>query len=409
MNSEMDWQHTQQAWDLAWQTRFCPPDEIIFKHPLDGEAEAHLKSCPGCRRRRMLDESSPPWRELFRAMQSRAAPEAKPEDPRPGQIRSLHSSLAGWGPKERYYNPPVVLILDAARSLPNGVLVAQCYHDPTFMDQSDDVRIGEARFAEPWNIYTIHCKDLGPVQGMAGEEPLRQVKSLSQTSSPELPPWSPKFIFRQMEIELGCFFSAGSVIALMEEYDKAGAASQGPGLAVAASPLAEVRGPARPDWETQSAEDLSHHLRELDLKVPPASWASKPADLYFMSEPLEQKMDLAAADADLARLVPVLAFRMRQGRPVALEYLSAQLMDLIRSPQLILGGRFTSRLDKEDQWQAEFRWRGQDGKMIESQAGRITWQDSEPAYFWTVFPIDAKGVEDIESRLCVRLFSVQRQ
>ena len=120
-------------------------------------------------------------------------------------------------------------------------------------------------------------------------------------------------------------------------------------------------------------------------------------------------MDLAAADADLARLVPVLAFRMRRGRPVALEYLSAQLMDTIRSPQVILGGRFTSRLDKEDQWRAEFRWRGPDGKLIESQAGRLTWQNSEPAYFWTVFPVDAKGVEDIEHRLRVRLFSVQRQ
>lgn len=409
MNSEMDWQQAQQAWDLAWQSRFCPPDEIIFKHPLASEAQAHLKSCPVCRRRKMLDESSAPWNGLFRAMQRRAAPEAKSEEPRPGQLRSLHPSLAGWGPKERFYNPPVVLVLDASRSLPNGVLVAQCYHDLAFMDQGDDVRIGKARFAEPWNIYTIHRKDLGPVHGMAGQELLGQVRKLSQTSSPELPPWSPDFVFRQMEIELGCFFSAGSIIALMEEYEQAGATPRDPGLAAAASPLEQASGPADLDWERQSPEDLSHHLRELGLKVPPASLISKPADLYFMSEPLEQKMDLAAADADLARLVPVLAFRMRQGRPVALQYLSAQLMDTIRSPQVILGGKFTSRLDKEDQWRAEFRWRGPDGKLIESQAGRLTWQNSEPAYFWAVFPIDAKGVEDIEHRLCVRLFSVQRQ
>ena len=159
----------------------------------------------------------------------------------------------------------------------------------------------------------------------------------------------------------------------------------------------------------QSPQNLSSHLEKLGLKVPPRSLSGKPADLYFLSEPLEPKLDIAAADTDTARLVPVLAFHVYQDRPVSFELLSAQLTDLIRSPQMILGGRFISRLDKEEQWQAEFRWRGQDGKLIKSLAGHLAWQKSEPAHFWTMFPVDAKGVQNIENKLCVRLFSVQRQ
>lgn len=403
---DMDWEQTRQAWDLVCQTRFCPPDEIIFNQPRGGEAEAHLKACPICRERTTLDDSAAARPQLFKALERRTGPNPENSEAAPGQIRSLHPSLAAWGPKDRYYNPPVVLILDASRNLPNGVLVAQCYHDLSFMDQEDDVWLGQARFAEPWNIYTIHRKHLGPVHGMIDGELLQKVREAAQTTSPELPVWSLKFVFRQMEIELGCFFSAGSMLALMEEYDRSARAPQQPAGA-SAEPWRQTPGPVLLNWEKQSAHELSRQLREMGLKVPSGSQTAKPADLYFLSEPGDQKMNRAAAGEDVERQVPVLAFRVNQGRPVSLELLSACLTDVVRSPQIILGGRLNSRLDKDEQWQAVFRWRGRDGKLLESSAGHLIWRESEPAYFWAVFPFDGTGVSHIEKKLCVRLFSLK--
>jgi hypothetical protein len=396
----------QQAWDLAWQIRFCPPDQLILEGTLTPQAEAHLKSCPICRRRQAMEGVSLPGLIIGGAALETAPGGIEDSEPRAGQVRTLKPELAGWGPKERFYNPPVVLVLDAARSLPGGVLVAQCYQDLTFMAE-DDVQIGASRFAEPWNVYTLHQDYLGPVLDVVNEGIVPQVAQASQAVAADLPLWSAHFVFRQMEIELGCFFSAGAMFALMEEYERLAEAPAEEISAAAGGPTAQPTKQPQVTWLSQIPDDLPACLKGLGLQMPLDPQAAKPADLYFLVEAADQ-MDLAAADADSARLVPVVAFRISQGRPVAYENLKAQLTDLIRSPKLILGGKLMAKLDDEENWQAEFRWLADDGSLLKSRASHVRWQKSEPTWFWASFDVDAAGVEDIEKRFQLRLFSELR-
>lgn len=407
MNSNADSWQIQQAWDLAWRTRFCPPDRLIMAEDLPAEAVAHVKSCPSCRRRRELSKAGESGQGLPGLIWPGSCPGNAGEELKPGQIRSLDPGLAAWGPKYRYYNPPVVLILELSQSLPNGVLVAQTYHDPALMGQGD-VAITRFRFAEPWNLYTLHRENLGCLHGEIDQKTVRLVWEAGQKAAPQEPEWSPQFLFRQMELEAACFFSAGAVQTLMAEYENA-AVSQGTVSAAVDYPLAEGRAPLSLAWEREAPDDLPACLAGLGLKAPPAAQLAAPSDIFFLAEPSARKMALAAADADSASLVPVLAFRLQEGRPVSFEYLRARLTDLVRSPRLVLGGKLTSFLEGGDRWRAEFRWRGEDGKLLKSRADGFTCPESEPASFWASFPVDAAKVDNVVQRLYVRLFSMQEK
>ncbi|KMY68948.1 hypothetical protein AAU61_05135 [Desulfocarbo indianensis] len=408
MNLKVDSWQIQQAWELAWRTRFCPPDQLITADDLPAEAVAHLKSCPSCRRRGELGKAG----EAGEGLPGLARPLAKPEDAgeelKPGQIRSLAPGLAGWGPKHRYYDPPVVLILELSPSLPNGVLVAQTYHDPALMGQGD-VALGRFRFAEPWNLYTLHRENLGRLHGEVDQPTVELVWEAGQEAAPQEPEWSPQFLFRQMELEVACFFSAGAVLSLMAEYENAAALAQGTLSAAADYPLADGRAPLGPAWEGEAPEDLPACLARLGLKAPPAAQLAEPSDIFFLAEPSVRKMALAAANADSGPLLPVMAFRLQEGRPVSFEYLRARLTDLVRSPQLVLGGKLTSLLEGGERWRAEFRWLDEDGKLLKSRAGGFTCPEAEPASFWASFSVDAAKVADVVQRLYVRLFRVQEK
>lgn len=56
-----------QAWELAWQMRFCPPLEEVIGQELTPEAAAHLEACLLCQRRRTAEIIEPPGSNWLRS------------------------------------------------------------------------------------------------------------------------------------------------------------------------------------------------------------------------------------------------------------------------------------------------------------------------------------------------------
>jgi hypothetical protein len=269
----------------------------------------------------------------------------------------------------------------------------------------DDVLIEKDRFAEPWNIYTLHHAYLGPVLADIDRSLLTEVHKSSQKDVAELPVWSALYLFRQMEIELGCFFSSSALIALMEEYD--GIATPMGDLAAFGLQAAQTPWQSDVVWLNNAPKDLPDCLRELGLKLPSEAKPVKPSDLYFLAQEAGL-LDMAAADTETARSNKVVSFRVIQGRPVSYEVVNAQLTDVVRSPELILGGKITSHPIKEgENYQAEFRWLTDDGTLLKSRASYISWQKDEPIWFWVSFDLDAYEIDNIEKRFQMRLFYEQ--
>ncbi len=144
------------------------------------------------------------------------------ETPSPGvgDLYALHEKLAGWGPKSRYYNPPVVLVL----ALPDGhsVFVCQTYGDQEFAGP-DDVCLGGklAGFAQPWNGYTLMREDLGLHLGTVAPQVVERVRQRLEKKIFAPQPGSLLWFFRQMEVETGFFFSHRAVTRLLEQHESA--------------------------------------------------------------------------------------------------------------------------------------------------------------------------------------------
>ncbi|BEQ16001.1 hypothetical protein [Desulfoferula mesophila] len=398
-----------QAWELAWQMRFCPPLEEVIGQELTPEAAAHLEACLLCQRRRTAEIIEPPWQQL--------APEpwhghheTSDESPEPGQVWRLDPALAGWGPKHRYYRPPLVLVLDTGPNLANAVLVAQTHYDPTFAS-SQDVLLDESRFAQPWNVYTLHRRNLFELCAPSNPAAAALVREASQKPFPHLAPWSLGHVFQQMEIELGCYFSFSAAQQLMAEYEAAVEdrqvmdAPQG-----AEKPEAAPRTASDIVDETEAPTRLIEDLRDLGLKVElPLAAGLTPADLYFHASPGEQHLLKAAATADKGWRVPVLAFQIRRGRPVACHFLQAHVTDFLSQPKVAVGGRILGPLPEGEHWQAEFRWLDAQGKLLKSLNGHLGPTDTESIRFWAVFPEgESEGQPELHRRLYARLFSKQR-
>jgi hypothetical protein len=385
-DSEPNWA-LAQAWDLAWQTRFCPPQESILADRLAPEALAHLRVCPACQELAACQGEPSPG-----PVATPAAPAPRPgADPAPGQLWSLAPALGGWGPKHRFYNPPVVLILRAGLHLANGLLVAQTYHDPLLQGE-DDVPLNGQRFAQPWNIYTLHRDGLGTLHGQFGPAAAAQVLAAS------------RHLFRQMEIELGSFFASAAVCALLEEYQalaESGEPSQADAQAQATGELPE-------SWAADPAA-LRADLAGLGLKLPEGQEATAAADLYFLAAPPLAKLALAAAGTDCAWEVPVMALSLREGRPTVCRMLEAMVTDYVGSPQVTVGGRLRAPLPPGEPWRAEFRWLGEDGRLVASRAALLTAGEDGLPRFWALFPLAEAGAPSLGLRLRIRLFRQEGQ
>lgn len=194
----------QSDWQYALNIRACPPDPVLFGAK-NNHLERHIRSCYMCRQNLQLElQETWTWPDLGTASADKA--------PATGQIRRVSTRLAGWGPKNRYYNPPLLLILDVIDD--QAVQVAQMFPDEAFFT-NDDIAMEGFGFAQPWNTYTMAADDLEGVLQRVSSASVEQVLSKSEDFF-EIDENSYLFLFRQLETEIGSFFSQLSLAGLLE-------------------------------------------------------------------------------------------------------------------------------------------------------------------------------------------------
>lgn len=403
MLDSMELQDLSAAWDMAWQTRFCPPEVDLAQMAGAGHAQEHRQACPACRQNQAWREQAccpPAGRQA-----SGPGPQAQAGEPAPGQLWILDPALAGWGPKQRYFNPPVVLVLQVGRHLQNSVLVAQTYHD-RLLGGDDDLALAPERFTEPWNIYTLHRDFFWRPCGDFGAQAAQRVLAASRVPHPELPPWSLLQLFRQMEIELGCYFASQAVGRLLEEHRWMAEGLGHIAPADRAAALPDLQPPLAPALEQPQGTALVYReLQRLGLELPAGQAWTTAADLYFQATPRPEEMPLAAAGVEDDGVVPVVALNLRKGVPAAWQLLEARVTDFVGAPQVIVGGKIATMAAGEGDWQAQFAWMDDDGQSVACLASFFEMRAKGVAAFWAAFPLRAQRSSLAENRLRIRLFS----
>lgn len=205
------------AWQTALQTRGCPPDRLLYAEEPDELLSFHLSVCPFCSESAAMSREEPEENALAAEMERLAVPPAR-RKPAPGQICRVAKRLGGWGPRGRYFNPPLVLVLDLPRETPGAARVAQVYDDPILAGPGD-IPLGNDSFAESWNTYTLREEDLDCCSGCLDEETLRGVLDGTMVDWPAPPPGTHLEAFRRLEVEVAAFFALQAMEGLMERRD----------------------------------------------------------------------------------------------------------------------------------------------------------------------------------------------
>lgn len=220
----------------AKQCRTCPPPSVR-RDSIDAEEMGyHLKICPYCslaetEEELAAEELMAGFMGMLRESQTSATPAAE-KAIEPGQLRHIRSDLACWR-NGYFYNPPLIMVLENTRAISDDVLAAQVCHETGLAGPGDLIlshsQTGAGKlFVEPWNVYTLKRRDLGPAKGRVSEEIVTHVREL-ENNPEKLPDWAPitmpfkendpRLYFREMEIEVGYVFSSRSVAALLDELE----------------------------------------------------------------------------------------------------------------------------------------------------------------------------------------------
>ena len=276
--------HLKHALSLARQARTCPPPEIVTD-PLHRERiEAHRAVCPYCPDEMLIEAQG--WQNLSAALLSQF-PETggceEVDEIRPGDLRFIRRDMAQW--RERYYyTPPLVLVLNRNRDVPNACLVAQAYNDPLLAAPGDlilDVsRTGlwEAIFVEPWNCYTMKNEYLGKCIGRVDVQVLATILNLNE--HPDVPPkgfpiprpmadYDPREDFRVLEVEVGYTFASQSVRDIMRQMETPAVSHMDFGKVVAR--LKELRPGIAFPGEPADPRDMLMFAQPADYDYPAAA------------------------------------------------------------------------------------------------------------------------------------------
>ena len=152
-----------------------------------------------------------------------------------GQIHYIASSLGCWR-DDRYYNPPMVIVLDANSKIADDIRVVQVYDDTVLAGPGDlildaDMTGGGGKlFVECWNIYTLRAPWLDSRVGNVSQDVLNAIQAIE--NDPDfLPMWAalpmpmreddPRIAFREMEVEVAYTFAARAAGELMETFEAA--------------------------------------------------------------------------------------------------------------------------------------------------------------------------------------------
>jgi len=210
MNKEMKSSMIYLTWQAIWRMRCCPPDSVLFGEQTP-ELQQHLEFCPHCReevKQAAGQTGIPPFQGRKDSTQIISL--------KAGQLWSLKQELGGWGPKRRYYAPPLVVLTDVHD---DSVTVYQSCGDMIFA-AADDIPFQNnlKGFIQPWNHYSLLKADLDSYYGDVVEDPSR-MSNQHDTAEPVIEPGSLLWFFRQMEVETGYFFSSRAVSLLLREHE----------------------------------------------------------------------------------------------------------------------------------------------------------------------------------------------
>ncbi len=352
------------AWQQAWRLRCCPPDHVLAKPP-DNRLHEHLALCPWCRETMELPMCPIP------EMDSHDPKAAQP--PAPGQLYAIDPTLADWGPKSRYYNPPVVLVVSCPDA--RSVFVCQTYGDSALAGP-DDVALGPrfSGFAQPWNCYTLMQADLEMYLGYVGAQVVEMVQQRADQVVFSSQPGSLLWFFRQMEVETGFFFSSRAVSLLLAKHNS------DPAILFADFDSTKI---------LQNLQNLPLHLTAVDPST------ASPLDLLFRAEPDQQRLPLAAADNETA---PALVFALDNGRIAAAEVLPFSLSFCEYADGLLtVTGSVASRPSGDLTWLLRWQTGNEFIEPLPDHAGH------DDTLFWAAFPLTPAQTTP-PARLIVRIF-----
>lgn len=365
MNIEHTNDRLTTAWLLAYRLRCCPPQSVLTGPP-SPELLSHLAICPSCRADREHPFPAPDF----------AVTETKDSlpSPSPGELWSLRQELGGWGPKHRYFNPPVVLVTRSAG--PEAVNVVQVYSDPTLAGPGDIFPGREiSGFAEPWNRYTVAVQDLGTCLNRVSGDVIDMVQQAGASEEPySLPPGSLLWFFRQMEVETGYFFASRTIARLMD---------------------LEAGGNLLQKLAYRDPEELLASLSGFPLHLPEKTDTDIPRTLAMVT-PADDLLALAAATRAPEEIQPLL-FTVEKGQIVKVEAVSATITALeFRGGILSVTGTCELWAREDCTW--IFHWQSEKG-ITPPLAGQ---HGAREGIFWVAFD-GSQQLKKTEGRLVVRI------
>ena len=336
---------------------------FVCRFGSDKELKEHLQDCPSCRQ----------FRETWPNGLSINSPDCdvdSEKNPQPGELWGISTKMRGWGEKNRYYNPPVVLITGTIADY--GFAVVQIYDDILLASQDDVLLLGPddgelIGFAQPWNRYSLHRGNLDICLGRVTESCLHAVtcllevgKAMEQEQKTAPKQGSLLWFFRNMEVETGWYFSRQAMGDLMDSYGAAEQADNGITLSYLRTRLA-----GQPVIMPDIVFDESDLESFLCAVVPD-----------------DGLLALAAADTRSEESVQALLFLTGSDEHVRVKTVTCEIKTSIMDGYLRVSG--SSEENPGDNCEWFFRWSGKDW-FIKSIAEESGW---EGGVFWTAFPAD---------------------
>lgn len=232
------------AWQEALRVRGCPPEDVLCGEPNE-LLQGHLNACPWC------EDDREDLKALIGHESRVAGHESRlgTRDLRPvtcdsgasgqdelGDVVRIAYSLSGWGPKNRFYNPPLVLPVEALQEPASAFRVA-LVHDFPDLAGPWDVQVAPGVFAEPWNTFACLSSHWDCRVLKVSASVLEEVRRRSQAFLPSdvgLATHDPRgaFLsaFRRLEMEVAAFFAQRVLQDLMDHYETPVSAALGPFL-----------------------------------------------------------------------------------------------------------------------------------------------------------------------------------
>ncbi len=211
---------TIAAQKLVLQTvipkRTCPPEDLLLHRQEDRMVQKHVQSCVFCRERLEMGQEHPELSDITSAIAG--CDERKGEtdrEPAPGQIWTLKSHLAGWGPEAAYFNPPLVLIVSLPPAPIQAVRVAQIFHEPDLAGPGDVYLSPEKGLAQAWNVYTLAAADLESCRGTVEDESLNDIVTQTGQSHIDPEPHSVLQAFRELELKTAYIMASRSLFSAL--------------------------------------------------------------------------------------------------------------------------------------------------------------------------------------------------